>query len=198
MMSMPCPDFIERYTGVGGPASRVEAMRIARAGLQVLSCALPVADRRLITTALPAGLAEVCRGDYLGPDATLADAVERFSAAANLSHGAAIEQLQVLCAVVAERLDPSQRTVLRGRLPSELGDLLMPPRGSKPPALPDRAGTSPHAGHTLADGHPDRAHSGSVARWDGSRTQHTLGGYTGPEGTLADGKPGPSDTLGGD
>ncbi len=204
---MAVRSLVERVQAWGGPADKAAARTLLRASLGAVSARLSAQDRATLARALPSELRDALQGQRRDAEASLFALAAEVAGACGLEHGHALEQLEIACRAVAERLDDAEREGLLRRIPDELARLFAQPAVEHSPARPSHAhgaaptesrhisSAGPGGQHPLSEARPDSGQSGSVARWDGQRTARTLGGYQGDEReqhgeTLATGKPG--------
>jgi hypothetical protein len=133
---------------------------------------------------------------------------KRVAALTGLSEAHAVEAAQVVCATLAEVLDPDTRVWLVARLPEELGEWLS---GRQTPSFAHQATHGkrrdstlaegrPGSAHPLSEAHPKRAHADSIAHSDNPHGDTKLASSPGPtqareHTTLAEGDPRPARPL---
>ncbi|MGD8862780.1 MAG: DUF2267 domain-containing protein [Myxococcales bacterium] len=164
----------------GAPLDDTRAIAGARASLHALSAFIPATDKPALRAVLPDELADALDQPYAGPGPSRAELVEQLAREVGMPEGRALELAEVVYESLAGALSADARQRIVRHLPDDVGSLLTPRSTEHGPAARAR---------------PPHVQSGSVAAWDGSRDDGTLGGYAGDprarEGeTLATGAPG--------
>lgn len=196
--------FIGRLLDAAPFDSQAEAVRAARALLQVLGGLLTQDERAALARELPVELVKLLAIGLPQPRLDWREFHRRVAELAGVSLGRAIEQSEVVCRVLCETLAPSTRLHLQKLLPElanlfELAEEVAPPLGE-----PHRSSAAPN---DLAEGRPggsspvatadvrSLAHRQSVARSDdphGDTKLSSAPGLRQEQGgrTLADGRSG--------
>lgn len=199
--------FAERVAELSGLRADSGVQVVAEATLETLAAGLPSADRGRLWAVLPDALVERLRGADHVPMVRAEDLYDAVAAHERVGDGFAIEHAQAVMEALSERLPAEDRAILCRHLPDDVAELLRPraEHGAGPHAHahPHRAAGESHtlshgrAGsrQPLSEGEPKAGQLGSVARWDGSRSERTLADYQGEQAdadheTLATGKPG--------
>jgi uncharacterized protein (DUF2267 family) len=154
-----------------------EARHAIRAAMGALACALEDEDAHALELAVPANVARLLRR----PSSTQVRSVHGLYVEAErrerVGLGFAIEHAQVVCRVLARRLDPELVARLRRHLPPDIAELLgdRPPEREAPPYVHAHPTLVPPPPQTLSRSRPGSAepiagtrhvlaHEGSVAR----------------------------------
>lgn len=189
---MPRTDLIDRLVELGTAHTREQAAGVLDACLSALGPALEAGDKTLLAAALPWPLREVLGRPHEPSARPFESLVDRVQEGTGLSRGPALEQLEVVCRVLAERLGVDERARLCRHLDDALVPLFELPRPVSAPhrePLPAPPVPEVESRHTLSEGrpgslhpvsdsHPPEGQSHSVARWDeADDATRTLGGY---------------------
>jgi uncharacterized protein (DUF2267 family) len=151
--------FVQRVTDQAQFEGYATAVRAIEATLHTLAQSVPVRVAEDVARKLPPEMAAVVRGARGAGVANLADFYGRIGRRAELSLSRGLEQAQIVCAVLAEQLDPTLLGRMMRELPDDIASLLVPLSHAQ------SAPTVSHVGHgaTLSDGKPGASHPLSEA-----------------------------------
>jgi uncharacterized protein (DUF2267 family) len=201
-------NLIEQVMQTAGLSSLQQAERALRATVSALASCLSAQTRTAWARLLPSDLhLDLMDAPYQAAQ-TARQVYARVPAGEGVPQPYAMEHAQSVIRELAQLLDDDMRTSLARELPDELAVLLRPQqRGTRPlhaqaqprqPAGSTLATGRPGAVHPLSESEPHPGQSGSVADWDDSRMEHTLGsGHEDSGDPLANSKPGSKRGLSG-
>lgn len=165
-----------------------EALDAARVTLRALGARIDANARAAIEQVLPAALRSELHAQAQAEPSLQALAAS-VGAERKVALGPALEQAEAVCRAIALELDDDAQQRLQRRIAEEFAPLFARPREEHAPTHPAHihrrsdqtprslARGKPGSRHPLSEAAPDRAQSGSIAHWDGSRDDRTLGGY---------------------
>jgi uncharacterized protein (DUF2267 family) len=164
-------DFVETVRRAGGFATLASAAQAIDATLAALGARLLPVERDLIAAALPPAHAAGLTSAGPKGQLTVEDLVRAVADREGVAPPTAKEHVQVVLAIVAERLDAEARALLERRLPPSVLALLGPlpvaaaQAAPEHEAQPGRALSSgrPGGDHPLSEARPHREHAQSVA-----------------------------------
>jgi uncharacterized protein (DUF2267 family) len=196
-------DLIAELKSVGG-LGETQARQAMVATLETLGESLPSVTARALADVLSPVLSNaVLRRESPG-ELTREAFFSRVAAREKVAVGFALEHAQMICAKLAELVDPALLSLLRERLPHGIGALLEPRAHAEdaPPFVHRAREVVPGTGGTLATGRPGSRHSLADAREPAPTTNEAsettkLSSVQGPRGgaTLASGKGGSTRPL---
>ncbi|MFI5305912.1 MAG: DUF2267 domain-containing protein [Polyangiales bacterium] len=145
---MTSASIFERLRSLGGPATTTEAEVLVRATLSALGSRLPAADRALLARTLPETFHDALDRPTSAEEASLGAFGAAVAGECKLDPSHGVEQLEIACRVVAERLDGASREAQCRHLPDALAPLLSLPGAE---ALPTRIGAPRSDGRATSE-----------------------------------------------